>query len=160
MINCSPSARERRLSLWVDNRSQGGRCFNAGTSVARDSRLANSVHPLFFQFRQCGTCLLARADWPNALRPARQGGGRWKTSKATVARGDRKQRLRAENARGEETRITTVTRGDCARRGGADHFACWLIYHVARTRLRRDCTRTSAKTRPSGCIFCARRCVA
>ena len=48
MITWLPQGRERRLSLWVDERSQGGRCFNAGTSVARDNRLATSVQTHFF----------------------------------------------------------------------------------------------------------------
>ena len=43
LITWRPQGRERRLSLWVDDRSQGGSCFNAGTSVARDNRLAISV---------------------------------------------------------------------------------------------------------------------
>ena len=51
----------------------------------------------------------------------------------------RKQRLRAESAPGEEALRTPVARGERARRGGADRFACWLIYHAARARLRRDC---------------------
>jgi hypothetical protein len=48
MITWRPQGRERRLSLWVDERSQGGRCFNVGTSVARDNRLAISVQTHFF----------------------------------------------------------------------------------------------------------------
>ena len=48
LITWRPQGRERRLSLWVDDRSQGGSCFNAGTSVARDNRLATSVQTHFF----------------------------------------------------------------------------------------------------------------
>jgi hypothetical protein len=36
------------VSLWEDDRSQGGRCFNTGTSVALDNRLAISVQTHFF----------------------------------------------------------------------------------------------------------------
>ena len=48
LITWRPQAWERRLSLRVDSRSQRSRCFHAGTSVARDNRLATSVQTHFF----------------------------------------------------------------------------------------------------------------
>ena len=61
-------------------------CSNAGTSVVRDNRLANSVQTHFFRYRQCGSCRQARALDPALLRLARRGGGgRWRTLRATDA---------------------------------------------------------------------------
>jgi hypothetical protein len=88
LIAWRPQGRERRLSLWVDDRSQGGRCFNAGTSVARDNRLATSVQTHFFDSGSAAA--VGRQErWTQRSSPGSpKGGGRWKTSRATVARGE------------------------------------------------------------------------
>ena len=84
-------------------------CSNAGTSVVRDNRLANSVQTHFFRYRQCGSCRQARALDAATLRLARQGGGgRWKTLRAA---------MREKSARGGQEKA--LHRGLCgaARRG-------------------------------------------
>jgi len=70
-------------------RSQGGRCFNAGTSVARDNRLATSVQTHFFDSGSAAA--VGRQErWTQRLFAwLAKGGGRWKTLRATVARGER-----------------------------------------------------------------------
>ncbi len=122
------------MSLWVDDRSQGGSCFNAGQSVVRNNRLANSVQTHVFDSGSAAAV-----------------GGQERTGPTLFARLDkgeegeklREQRLRAESARGEEA--LTVSH-DC--------FACWLIYHAARTRLRRDCAHVQPKRNLQG-VSCA-----
>ena len=87
LITWRPQAWERRLSLWVDDRSQGGRCFNAGTSVARDNRLATSVQTHFFDSGSAAA--VGRQErWTQRLfvwlaKGGRNGGN---TSRAPVAR--------------------------------------------------------------------------
>jgi len=71
---------------------KGRRCFNGGTSVARDNRLATSVQTHSFRYRQCGSCRQARALDAAPLRLARQRG--------EDAGELRQQRLRAGSARG------------------------------------------------------------
>ena len=78
-----------------DDRSQGGRCFNAGTSVARDNRLVISVQTHFFRYRQCGSCRQARALDAASLRLARRGGRKVEKFAATVTVA-RKERARRE----------------------------------------------------------------
>ena len=71
-------------------RSQGSAVPTRGTFVVRDNRLANSVQTHLFRYRQCGSCRQARALDPALLRLARRGGGgRWRTLRATDARGER-----------------------------------------------------------------------
>ena len=72
-----------------------------GTSVGRANRRANSVQTHFFRFRQCGSCRRARADWPNALRPARQGGRKVENFEST----SEEQRLRAERNTSRATKL-------------------------------------------------------
>jgi hypothetical protein len=83
-------------------RSQGSAVPTRGTFVVRDNRLANSVQTHLFRYRQCGSCRQARALDPALLRLARRGGGgRWRTLRATDARGGRASC--AEQRTGEAT---------------------------------------------------------
>ena len=65
-----------------------GRCFNAGTSVARDNRLATSVQTHFFDSGSAAA--VGRQErWTQRSSPGSpkgEEGGRWRTSRATVAR--------------------------------------------------------------------------
>ena len=138
--------RRRRRRVFAQDPVKEDTLSRRGTFVGLANRLANSVYPLFFQFWQCCSCrlqvhsFLGRTSFAGS--PQGEEGGKLL-----------KQRLRTERACGEEAWITTVARGKRGRRGVTDSFACWLIYHATR----RDCgesARTSAETRPSGCIFC------
>ena len=64
------------MSLRVDDRSQRSSCFNAGTSVARDNRLATSVQSHFFDSGSAAA--VGRQErWTQRLFAlARQGGRR------------------------------------------------------------------------------------
>ena len=96
MINCSPSARERRLSLWVDDRSQGGRCSDARDVCCTRQQTGDLCADPFLRFRQCGSCRPQVISFCGRvgriqLRGLAKGGGRWRrrTSRASVARGER-----------------------------------------------------------------------
>ncbi len=116
LITWRPQGWERRLSLWVDDRSQGGSCFNVGTSVARDNRLATSVYTHFFD--SCSAAAVGRQErWTQRLFTwLAKGGGRWKTSRATVEHGERvscaeKRTGEATYARGRKCENTLELQG-------------------------------------------------
>jgi hypothetical protein len=72
----------------------------------------------FLRFRQCGSCRQARALDSATLRLARQGGGRWKTSRATVVRGEHASC--AEKRTGEATYAGESARTRWSCRGARD----------------------------------------
>ena len=130
LITWRPQAWERRLSLRVDSRSQRSRFFYAGTSVARDNRLATSVQTHFFRYRQCGSCRQARALDAATLRLARQGGGgRWKTLRAKDAREERARRA-GEGAASQVVRSSAL--GRRPTRGGESARTRWSCGGSAR----------------------------
>jgi hypothetical protein len=78
-----------------------GHCFNAGTSVACNNRLANSVQTHFFDSGSAAAVGRQERWTQRFFAWLAKGGGRWKTSRATVARGERASW--AEKRTGEAT---------------------------------------------------------
>ena len=83
MITWRPRcSEEAAVPLSGQTAVNGGRCFNAGTSVARDNRLATSVQTHFFDSGSAAA--VGRQErWTQRLFAwLAKGGGRWKTSRA------------------------------------------------------------------------------
>jgi len=95
--------RRRRALLIRHSRSLLSR---RGSSVARDNKLANSVQTHVFDSGSAAGHLSAGKSGQTLL--------------ARLVKGEEGGKLRA-----------TVACGERARRGGADCFACWLIYHAS-----------------------------
>ena len=123
LITWRPQAWERRLSLRVDSRSQRSRCFYAGTSVARDNRLATSVQTHFFDSGSAAT--VGRQErWTQRLFVwlAKGGEERWKTSTATAACIERARRA-GEGAASRVVRSSAL--GRRPTRGGESARTRW-----------------------------------
>ncbi len=113
-----------------------------GTFVGRTNRLANSVHPLSFQFRQCVSCRPQVISFCGRvgriqLRGLADGGGRWKNSQ---------QRLRAGSVRGKKEKALhrncakkRTEEETCARDSAQSAEAPWRRRARGTARRQRKC---------------------
>ena len=101
-----------------------GRCFNAGTSVACNNRLANSVQTHFFDTGSAAA-VGRQGRWtqrPSSGSPQGAEGGRWKTSTATAACIERARRA----GEGAASRVVrSCAQGKRPTRGGESARTRW-----------------------------------